>query len=109
MTGIKQNKHQARTTFGNRCSKEIKHYEKGKEITGLNDVDEDVVVFHAGTAFNENKEIVTDGGRVLGVSARGKDIAEAIKNAYLAVEKISFDGAQYRKDIGRKALKRLEK
>ena len=85
-------------------------YPKGKVISGLADAQKDgAVVFHAGTAFNENKEIVTDGGRVLGVSARGKDIAEAIKNAYLAVEKISFDGAQYRKDIGRKALKRLEK
>ena len=85
-------------------------YPKGKVISGLVEAQKDgAVVFHAGTAFNDKNEIVTDGGRVLGVSARGKDIAEAIKNAYLAVEKISFDGAQYRKDIGRKALKRLEK
>jgi phosphoribosylamine--glycine ligase len=85
-------------------------YPKGKVISGLEEAQKDgAVVFHAGTAFNENNEIVTDGGRVLGVSARGKDIAQAIENAYLAVEKISFEGAQYRKDIGRKALKRLEK
>jgi phosphoribosylamine--glycine ligase len=74
-------------------------YEKGKEISGLGDVDGDVVVFHAGTALKDGK-LVTSGGRVLGVTATGGDIAEARKKAYANVEKIKFDGAQYRTDIG---------
>lgn len=81
-------------------------YEKGKVISGLNDVKkmDDVVVFHAGTAFNNN-EIITNGGRVLGVTALGKDIKTAKDRAYEAVKKIHFDGMHYRKDIADKALK----
>ncbi len=74
------------------------HYEKGKEIT-FGDLGEDVVLCHAGTAMKENK-LVTSGGRVLGVCARGKDIEEARKKAYQGAEKIHFEGMYYRKDIG---------
>ena len=82
------------------------HYEKGKVISGLTAAAATgAVVFHAGTA-SRNGEIVTAGGRVLGVSALGTDIADAIANAYAGVEKISFDGAFYRHDIGAKALKK---
>lgn len=82
-------------------------YEKGKVITGLDDVKglSDVVVFHAGTAFNNN-EIVANGGRVLGVTATGKDIRAAKNRAYEAIEKIHFDAMHYRKDIADKALKK---
>ena len=73
-------------------------YEKGKEIA-FGALDEDVVVYHAGTAFKEGK-IVTSGGRVLGVVAKGADIEEARKKAYANAEKISFEGMYYRKDIG---------
>jgi len=82
-------------------------YEKGKVIGGLDDVPEGVVVFHSGTA-EKGGEIVTAGGRVLGVTAVGPDIPSAIKSAYAAVKKIHFDGMHYRKDIGRKALERIQ-
>ena len=83
-------------------------YEKGKRITGLEAAREmdDVVVFHAGTAMRDGS-IVTNGGRVLGVTAMGADIGCAIDRAYEAVGKIHFEGAYYRKDIGGKALARL--
>ena len=77
-----------------------KAYEKGKEITGLDQVPEDVVVFHAGTAIGEDGKIVTSGGRVLGVTATADTLDEAIVRAYAAVEKICFDKAHYRRDIG---------
>lgn len=73
-------------------------YAKGKEIT-IGDLDKDVFVYHAGTA-RENGVLKTSGGRVLGVCAKGKTIAEAREKAYKNVEKIHFDGMQYRKDIG---------
>ncbi len=81
-------------------------YEKGKIISGLNDAKEmdDVVVFHAGTSFNNN-EIVTNGGRVLGVTALGKGIKDAKERAYEAIKKIHFEGMHYRSDIADKALK----
>ena len=63
---------------------------------------DDVVVFHAGTKM-ENNNIVTNGGRVLGVTAKAGDFRQARKKAYDAMEKINFDGMQYRKDIGKKA------
>lgn len=75
-------------------------YNKGDEITGLNDVEEGVVVFHAGTKFGENDEILTNGGRVLGVTAMGKTHDEARAKAFENVKKINFEGAQYRNDIG---------
>jgi phosphoribosylamine--glycine ligase len=64
----------------------------------------DVVVYHAGTARRDD-ELVTAGGRVLTVVGRGADFAEAIARAYAGVLQISFDGMQYRHDIGRKALR----
>ena len=73
-------------------------YEKGKEIV-FGDLDKDVTVYHAGTAEKDGK-IVTSGGRVLGVVAKGKDVEEARKKAYANAEKISFDGMYFRKDIG---------
>lgn len=80
-------------------------YENGRKITGLDDAGkvDDVMVFHAGTSF-ENNDIVTAGGRVLGVTALGEDITTAIKRAYDAVEKIQFDGMQYRQDIGKREI-----
>ncbi len=82
-------------------------YEKGKEITGLEKVDEDVIVFHAGTA-NEHicdanscrSAVVTSGGRVLGVTAIGDTHDQAREKAFDNVKRISFEGMQYRNDIG---------
>ena len=84
-------------------------YEKGKLIKGLSEVAKmkDVKVFHAGTA-RRGRGYVTAGGRVLGVTALGKDIPEAIKRAYEAVSKIYWNGVYYRTDIGAKALKYLQ-
>lgn len=83
-------------------------YEKGKVITGLDKVrDPDIVVFHAGTAVVEGK-LVTNGGRVLGVTAVKSSLKEAVKAVYRAADKISFEGKYFRRDIGRKGLKRLE-
>ncbi len=81
-------------------------YEKGKRIDGLEAVNEmqDVFVFHSGTSFN-NDDMVTSGGRVLGVTALGRDISEAKQRAYAAIKKIHFDGMHYRRDIGDKAIK----
>ena len=73
-------------------------YRKGCVISGLNDVT-DVIVFHAGTAKKDG-EYITNGGRVLGVTALGRDMVDARQKAYENVGRIAFDGAQYRKDIG---------
>lgn len=73
-------------------------YEKGKEITGLDDV-EDSIVFHAGTAVKDGK-IITNGGRVLGITATAPTLDEAIQKAYADVDKIHFDQAHFRHDIG---------
>ena len=80
-------------------------YEKGKPITGLDDAAklEDVMVFHAGTAESDGR-IVTAGGRVLGVTALGKDIKEARERAYSAAAMIRWEGARYRTDIGHRAM-----
>lgn len=80
-------------------------YETGKIISGLEDVAKisDVCVFHAGTK-KIGSATVTDGGRVLSIAALGRDMSEAIANAYSAVEKISWEGAHYRKDIGFKSI-----
>ena len=81
------------------------NYEKGKPIRGLDEAVKlpNVKVFHAGTTLKRN-EIVTNGGRVLGVTALGKDLRTAQAAVYAAVEKIQFDGAQFRHDIAAKAL-----
>lgn len=87
-------------------------YEKGMEITGLDEVKslKDVTVFHAGTkigrrVLDKKNTIITDGGRVLNVTALGEDIRAAIDNCYAAVRMIHFDNMYYRKDIGYRALK----
>jgi phosphoribosylamine--glycine ligase len=87
------------------------HYEKGRVITGLDDAATlpDVTVFHAGTRAGANGGIVTDGGRVLGVTALGDGIAGAVKRVYEAVARIRFDGMQYRRDIAARALARDKK
>jgi phosphoribosylamine--glycine ligase len=79
-------------------------YSKGAIIEGLDEAEASgAVLFHAGTARKDG-HIVTAGGRVLGVSALGDDIADAVANAYRAVAKISWDGVQYRRDIAHRAL-----
>lgn len=82
-------------------------YQKGTVINGLDEAGKvpGVVVFHAGTAVKDGR-IVTSGGRVLGVSAMGETLQEAIDRAYEGVARISWDGCSFRKDIGQKALRR---
>lgn len=75
-------------------------YPKGLPISGLEDVPEDVMVFHAGTSLADG-QVVSSGGRVLTVSARGVDLATAVANAYAGLAKIHFENAHYRTDIGR--------
>lgn len=78
-------------------------YEKGKTIRGLEKVDKNIVIFHAGTKII-NGEIVTNGGRVLGITAVADNLKESLTKAYKATENISFEGMQYRKDIVSKCL-----
>lgn len=81
-----------------------KSYPKGIEITGLSNGQLDgVTVYHAGTKLQDN-ELVTSGGRVLGVTALGDTLENALKKSYDAVGKIHFEGAHYRRDIGKRAL-----
>lgn len=81
-------------------------YEKGKVISGLEDAAETgAIVFHCGTAF-EGEDIVTNGGRVLSVTGRGKDLREAVDAAYAGVNEISFKGEFHRKDIAHRAFNR---
>jgi phosphoribosylamine--glycine ligase len=82
-------------------------YEKGKVITGIEEAekDQDVVVFHAGTEEVDGK-IITNGGRVLTVTTTDEDIFKAREKVYSAIEKIHFDGAFYRKDIGFREVNR---
>ena len=82
-------------------------YEKGMEISGLEEANalKETVVFHAGTKL-DGETVLTNGGRVLGITSLGNSIKESIENAYKAVEKISFEKAYFRKDIGQKALNR---
>jgi phosphoribosylamine--glycine ligase len=82
-------------------------YVSGKPITGLQNVDshcEDVVVFHSGTAIKSG-HLVTAGGRVLAISAAAPDLQTALDKAYAELAKISFEGMQYRRDIGHRALR----
>jgi phosphoribosylamine--glycine ligase len=78
-------------------------YEKGKLITGLDQLPADVLAFHAGTALEDGK-LVTNGGRVLGITAFGGTIEEAVQNVYAGVEKVNFSGMHYRRDIAHRAL-----
>ncbi len=81
-------------------------FEKGKVISGIETAEArpGVTVFHAGAKLNRQNQVVTDGGRVLGVSSLGRDIKSAIANAYRAVGDIAFEGMHFRTDIGKKAL-----
>jgi len=85
-------------------------FERGKAIRGLREAEQEgaVKVFHAGTAKRDGA-MVTSGGRVLGVTARGATLDAALKLAYAGVEKISFDGMYYRRDIGAKAGSAVKK
>ena len=82
-------------------------YDKGHKISGIEEADSlpETKVFHAGTAIQDG-QIVTSGGRVLGVTALGNDLKQAKENAYAAVSKISFKDMYFRRDIGDKGLKR---
>ncbi len=79
-------------------------YQKGKEIHGLDELEADVLVFHAGTR-REGERIVTSGGRVLGVTALDVNLKAAVDKAYRNIEKIHFDGMHYRRDIARRGWK----
>jgi phosphoribosylamine---glycine ligase len=81
-------------------------YEKGKEIKGLDAFKgrEDMMAFHAGTALKDGK-VVTAGGRVMNITAVASDIKSAIDKVYKDIDKVSFEGVYYRKDIGKRALK----
>jgi phosphoribosylamine--glycine ligase len=83
-------------------------YKKGKVITGVADAEVDslVKVFHAGTA-QQNGQVVSAGGRVLGITAIGGTLRDAVKRAYGAVNKIEYEGRYFRKDIAKKAFKHL--
>ena len=74
-------------------------YETGFSITGLDDVDKDITVFHASTKVGQNGQVLTGGGRCLTVVAMGKDLAEAREKVYKNITRIHFEGAYYRKDI----------
>jgi phosphoribosylamine--glycine ligase len=80
------------------------NFQTGEKITGIEDV-ESAVVFHAGTKRN-GQDLVTTGGRVLGVTATGADLLTSMDAAYAAVDKIHFAGMHYRKDIGNRGLRR---
>ena len=84
-------------------------YEKGFEISGLEMSDKEVIIYHSGTK-KLNDKIVTNGGRVLGITSVLKtlDLIEAQKKAYTNIQQIHFDGMYYRKDIGEKAIKYLK-
>ena len=81
------------------------HYERGRAITGLKAATKlaNVCVFHAGTRLTPEGSVVTDGGRVLGVTALGENLETAVANVYEAVGQIHFEGAQYRRDIAARA------
>lgn len=78
-------------------------YVKGKVITGLDELPPEVLDFHAGTALS-GEQLVTSGGRVLGITGFGVTIEEAVQSAYAGVEKIHFEGVHYRRDIAYRAL-----
>ena len=82
-------------------------YEKGKEITGLSDIDNSVI-FHAGTKDNEGK-VLTNGGRVLAVTSLERSIESALDQSYKNIDKINFDKKYFRKDIGFDLVERKEK
>ena len=84
-------------------------YPKGIKMNGFDEKGqvEGCFVYHAGTKLGEDGSFLTNGGRVIGVTAKGDTLPQALATAYKGVEAISFDGAHYRKDIGQRALKAL--
>jgi phosphoribosylamine--glycine ligase len=80
-------------------------YEKGKPISGLDDVASDIVVFHAGTKRDTTGGFITNGGRVLGVTATAPTMTAAREKVYNNIERIHFDGMHYRTDIGASDIK----
>ncbi|MDD4165168.1 MAG: phosphoribosylamine--glycine ligase [Eubacteriales bacterium] len=84
------------------------HYEKGRKIS-FGDIKEsdDLVIYHSGTKAGADDVLYTNGGRVLGVTAVGNSLFQAVRKAYDSVDKISFDGCFYRHDIGKKALESI--
>ncbi len=79
-------------------------YEKGKLITGLDDVDDKTTVFHAGTKVDDSGNIVTNGGRVLAFTSLASDLETALRHSYRNIDRVQFDGMFYRKDIGKDVL-----
>ena len=79
-------------------------YSTGFEISGINEASSSGVVFHAGTTMNSEDELITSGGRVLGVSSTGTTIREARKAAYYGISKIDYEGIKYRSDIAERAV-----
>ena len=77
-------------------------YEKGKDIF-IENTDEKTTVFHAGTTIKNNK-VVSNGGRVIAITSYGKNLETALKTCYQNVEKVNFNGAYYRKDIGKDVM-----
>jgi phosphoribosylamine--glycine ligase len=75
------------------------NYKTGFPITGLDKLNEEIMVFHAGTKLGENSQVYTDGGRVLTVTATGKTMAEARAKVYRNLPRIHFEGCHYRQDI----------
>ena len=75
------------------------NYEKGFAINGLDKVDNDIIIFHAGTKLGDNMQVLTDGGRIITVTATGETIAKARDKVYNNLPKIHFDGCHYRSDI----------
>lgn len=84
-------------------------YETNKLITGLDKLQPETIVFHAGTAENEKGQILTAGGRVLGVVCQGETISQAVEKVYGEIDKVNFAGMFYRKDIASRAIKFLDK
>lgn len=84
-------------------------YEKGYPIEGLDELDDEALVFHAGTALADDGRLVTSGGRVLGVVGRGATIQQAREKAYAYADKIRFEGKHYRTDIAAKALRGVKR
>jgi phosphoribosylamine--glycine ligase len=81
-------------------------YETGKIISGLDKISKDCIVFHSGTKFNNDREVITTGGRVLGVTTlSGISHKDAIEKCYENVKKIDFEKCYYRRDIGYRVLK----
>ena len=75
------------------------NYERGKVITGLENLDDDIVVFHSGTKLLDDN-LVTNGGRVIGITTKAKTVKDAAEKVYENIKKINFEGMHYRTDIG---------